>query len=115
MKRLLIITVLLLSACSKDPATVNRDVLGTSQSLQVAAQTRVIEYRERPPCSAVLTTGCRNNLVYAEMRRLNHVATEANNEAFKKLSAEPNTSSTKLAVDAAIAAIRAFDDYAKDK
>lgn len=106
---------LMLATCSADPATKNRDLLGSSQTVQIAGQEWLKTYRARPPCSAVLTTACRNDAVYAEGVRLNRVALDANNEAYAQIGKDPAASSTKLAVDAATAAIARFSSYTKEQ
>lgn len=103
------------TACAGDQATINRDTLGTSQTLHVAAQKYVLDYRARPPCTAVSTVPCRNNVTYAEMQRLDRMATASNNAAYAAIVRDPTAPSTKLAVDAAIAAIKNFDAYTKEQ
>ncbi|MGE3712316.1 MAG: hypothetical protein AB7G35_21935, partial [Hyphomicrobiaceae bacterium] len=48
-------TAFALSACGADQATINRDTLGTSQTLIVGAQKAALDYRARPVCTATVT------------------------------------------------------------
>ncbi len=110
-----VIAALALAACGADQATINRDTLGTSQTLIVGAQKVALDYRARPVCTATVTVPCRNPAVYAEMQRLDRMAVDANNAAYVAVQANPEATSTKLAVDAAIAVIKNFDAYAKEQ
>lgn len=116
MKALLTIAAaLFLTACGADQATLNRDTLGTSQTVIVAAQKYVLDYRKRVPCSDFVLEGCRNASTYAEMQRLDRIATASNNAAYAEIQKNPGASYTKLAVEAAIANIKSFDAYTKEQ
>lgn len=114
-KRYVLIGVAALSlvACAGDPATNNRDALGTSQTILAAAQSAALNYRARPACPAPVVL-CRDAAVYSKMQEMDRLATGANNIAYDALKRDPSATSTKLLVDAALGAIKGFDAFTKE-
>lgn len=105
---------LALGACSGDQATQNRDALGTSQTVLAAAQAGALGYRNRPPCPAPTLLVCRDAAIYAEIQRIDRIATEANNAAYAALKRDPAAPSTKFFVSTAVNAINGFSAFTKE-
>lgn len=119
--RLILVAALVLPlvACetlglSSDPATVNRDTLGSAQSLWADAQRYALAYQARPRCPSPVAAPCRDPATYRKMQEADRAVTAAINKA--KLDIEQNAagSSAKLAVDAALAAAKSFLSTAKE-
>lgn len=116
MKYLAIALLALVAACATvDQAMFNRDALGTAQSIWVDAQRGALAYRARPACPAVSpSVPCRNPATYRKMQEADRVVVAAVNKAKLDLEQNPSASSTKLAIDAALAAAKSYLDTVKE-
>lgn len=110
-----LLIALSLTACAGDQATTNRNMLGTSETLAAGGRAFIKDYRARPPCTAVSTDPCRNNVKYAEMQRIDAVVTTANSEAYEAIKANPTSSTATVAVKAALAAAQRLDTLVKQE
>jgi hypothetical protein len=104
---------LTVAGCSGDQATQNRDALGTSQTVLAAAQTGALAYRNRPACPSRALV-CRDAAIYAEIQRIDRIATEANNAAYAALKRDPSAPSTKFFISTAVNAINGFSAFTKE-